>query len=59
ELPVVEPGWWNILLLGGDSRDLESFERTDTMIILSVNREVTSPIVGEEQHTPPPFRHPL
>ena len=31
--------WWNILLLGGDSRSLEDYGRTDTMIILSVNRE--------------------
>ena len=34
-----QPEWWNILLLGGDSRSLESYDRTDTMIILSVNRE--------------------
>lgn len=31
--------WLNILLLGGDSRSTESYSRTDTMIILSVNRE--------------------
>lgn len=30
--------WWNILLLGGDSRSLEDFERTDCITILSVNR---------------------
>lgn len=36
---VNEKEWWNILLLGGDSRSIENFERTDTMIILSVNRE--------------------
>lgn len=34
-----EGEWWNILLLGGDSRSLEDYERTDTMMILSVNRE--------------------
>jgi len=31
--------WQNILLLGGDSRNTESYSRTDTMIILSINRE--------------------
>lgn len=34
-----ENQWLNILLLGGDSRSTESYARTDTMIILSVNRE--------------------
>lgn len=34
-----ENQWLNILLLGGDSRSTESYSRTDTMIILSVNRE--------------------
>ncbi len=29
--------WWNILLLGGDSRSKSSYERTDSMIVLSVN----------------------
>ncbi len=29
--------WWNILLLGGDSRNEKTYERTDSMIILSVN----------------------
>lgn len=29
--------WWNILLMGGDSRNKTSYERTDSMIILSVN----------------------
>ena len=29
--------WTNILLLGGDSRDTEEYERTDTMMILSIN----------------------
>lgn len=29
--------WTNILLLGGDSRDTEDYERTDTMMILSIN----------------------
>ena len=32
-----EGDWWNILLLGGDSRSESSYERTDAMIILSVN----------------------
>ena len=31
--------WWNILLLGGDSRSSKSYDRTDSMIILSVNRK--------------------
>lgn len=31
--------WTNILLLGGDSRGTESYARTDTMIVLSVNHE--------------------
>lgn len=34
-----ESVWWNILLLGGDSRSKSGYERTDCMIILSVNRE--------------------
>lgn len=34
-----ENQWLNILLLGGDSRSTESYSRTDTMMILSVNRE--------------------
>ncbi len=33
--------WTNILLLGGDSRGKESYARTDTMIILSVNYETS------------------
>ena len=35
----VEGTWENILLLGGDSRDPGSYGRTDTMMILSINRE--------------------
>lgn len=31
--------WWNILLLGGDSRSSEQYDRTDSIIILSVNRQ--------------------
>lgn len=31
--------WTNILLLGGDSRQTDAYERTDTMMILSLNRE--------------------
>lgn len=34
-----ESEWTNILLLGGDARSLSDYGRTDTMIILSVNRE--------------------
>lgn len=34
-----ENAWTNILLLGGDSRSTEAYERTDTMIILSVNHD--------------------
>jgi len=30
--------WWNILLLGGDSRSRSSYDRTDSMIILSINK---------------------
>ena len=30
--------WWNVLLLGSDSRTMSRYERTDSMIILSVNR---------------------
>ncbi|MDO4740845.1 MAG: LCP family protein, partial [Eubacteriales bacterium] len=32
-----DKGWWNILLLGGDSREDGSYGRTDAIIILSVN----------------------
>ena len=32
-----DSGWWNILLMGGDSRNKTTYERTDSMIILSVN----------------------
>lgn len=31
--------WLNILLLGGDSRSTSAYERTDSMIILSLNME--------------------
>lgn len=33
-----EGSWQNILLMGGDSRDMNSYGRTDCMMILSVNR---------------------
>lgn len=36
---LAEDGWWNILLLGGDARSEKRFERTDGMIILSINLE--------------------
>lgn len=37
----MEGGWQNILLMGGDQRDMgsENVGRTDSMIILSINRE--------------------
>ncbi len=34
-----ESKWVNILLLGGDARKDSNFDRTDTMILLSVNHE--------------------
>jgi LCP family protein required for cell wall assembly len=39
EAPVVQGNsdWWNILLMGGDSRNKTSYDRTDSMIILSIN----------------------
>lgn len=39
EAPAGKPSgdWWNILLMGGDSRNKTSYDRTDSMIILSVN----------------------
>ena len=38
-LAAEDDAWTNILLLGGDSRSTEGYARTDTMIILSVNRD--------------------
>lgn len=32
-------GWENILLLGGDARNMEKFGLTDSIIILSINRD--------------------
>lgn len=34
-----QSGWENILLLGGDARNMEKYDRTDTMMILSINRD--------------------
>lgn len=34
-----EDAWFNVLLLGGDSRSINGYERTDSMIVLSANRE--------------------
>lgn len=34
-----EGGWKNILLLGGDARDMTTYGLTDCMMILSINRE--------------------
>jgi LCP family protein required for cell wall assembly len=33
-----ESQWWNILLLGGDSLSKTGYERTDSIIILSINK---------------------
>ena len=33
-----ESGWKNILLLGGDARNMDKYDRSDSMIILSINR---------------------
>lgn len=32
-------GWWNILLLGCDSYSVNSYSRSDSMIIVSINQE--------------------
>lgn len=39
EAPASQSGgdWWNILLMGGDSRNKTTYDRTDSMIILSIN----------------------
>lgn len=39
EAPAAQPSgdWWNILLMGGDSRNKATYDRTDSMIILSIN----------------------
>lgn len=34
-----ESGWQNILMLGGDARSKTGYERSDSMIILSINRD--------------------
>ena len=34
-----EGEWENILLLGGDARNMNQYDRTDTMMILSINRD--------------------
>ena len=36
-----ENGWWNILLMGDDSRDRNNHVRTDCMMILSVNSKLS------------------
>lgn len=33
-----QEGWMHILLMGGDSRDYDTYGRTDSMIILSINQ---------------------
>lgn len=40
ETTAAEGEWWNVLLLGGDARDMTKYERTDTIMILSVNEEL-------------------
>jgi len=40
DVPLDGGEWWNILLMGGDARDMEKYDRTDSMIILSVNAEL-------------------
>ena len=38
---TAESGWWNILLLGADSRNMTDYSgRTDTIMILSINEEL-------------------
>ena len=32
-----DDGWWNVLLLGCDSYTMNSYQRTDSMIIVSIN----------------------
>lgn len=39
EAPADESKWVNILLLGGDARKMSEYDRTDCIIILSVNYE--------------------
>lgn len=39
ETEDTQSGWWNILLLGGDSRSTQAYERTDSIVILSINQE--------------------
>lgn len=34
-----ESGWQNILLMGGDSRNMNAYGLTDSMMILSINRD--------------------
>lgn len=34
-----ESGWQNILLMGGDSRDMNAYGLTDSIMILSINRD--------------------
>lgn len=38
---TAENGWWNILLLGADARNMTDYSgRTDTIMILSINEEL-------------------
>lgn len=39
EMHADADGWWNLLFLGGDSPSESSYDRTDSMIIVSVNVE--------------------
>lgn len=36
---IAEGAWYNVLLLGNDTRSYPNFERSDTMIIISINEE--------------------
>lgn len=38
---VKTDGWWNILLLGCDSYSVNSYSRSDSMIIVSINQETS------------------
>lgn len=37
----LDDNWWNILLLGGDSRTSGNYDRTDSMMILSINTQTS------------------
>lgn len=41
EETAAEGEWWHVLLLGGDARNMNKYDRTDTMMILSINTETS------------------